>query len=356
VLPGSVISQSIAAGTIVSSGTAINLVVAQSTIAQSTYTAGTMTTALDIVTGALQNINVIAAGEPVSSQDAQIGLTALNDLLESLSNDENFVYTQVETVFPWVAGQFQYSVGNYVGGTFTGTLTVGSQIITGVTVPSAVTVGGTITDAGGVLPSGTVILAIGTNNVTISNAPTTLPAINPDTFTYTIPGNIAMARPLRFRDGFTRATTSANANLDYSFEFVSFDRYKEELLKNVQGPWPYIAAYQPTFPLGTLYVYPAPSANYTAHLFSDLVLSDYATITSTFSLPQGYSRALKKLLALELAPSYGKTVTPELRGQAKEAKDYIKGTNDTPVVTLRYDSAISRSQTQDAGWITHGGF
>jgi hypothetical protein len=182
------------------------------------------------------------------------------------------------------------------------------------------------------------------------------PSINPDTITYTVPGNIPIARPLRFRDGFTRSATSGQSNLDYSFEMISFDRYKEELLKNVQGPWPYVAAYQPTFPYGTLYVYPAPSANYTAHLFTDLIIAEWPLTTTAYSLPQGYSRALKKLLALELAPNYGKTPSPQLITQAKEAKDLIKAVNDSPVVTLKFDSAISRSQTNDAGWITHGGF
>ena len=174
--------------------------------------------------------------------------------------------------------------------------------------------------------------------------------------TYTIPGDIPMARPLRFRNGFTRASTSSLANLDFSFDFIALDRYKEELLKNVQGPWPYVATYQPTFPLGTLFVYPAPGANYIAHLFSDLILSQFSAITAAYSLPQGYTRALKKLLALELAPVYGKQVSPELRNQAKESKNLIMSLNDSPVVMLRYDSAISRAQSNDAGWAQTGGF
>jgi hypothetical protein len=137
---------------------------------------------------------------------------------------------------------------------------------------------------------------------------------------------------------------------------VSFDRYKEQLLKNIQGPWPYIAAYQPTFPLGTLYVYPAPGSSYTAHLFTDLILSEFATTTASYSLPQGYTRALKKLLALELAPNYGKTPHPLLITQAKEAKELLKTLNDSPVVALKFDSAIVRAQTADAGWSQSGGF
>jgi hypothetical protein len=323
-----------------------------------------MATALDIIQGALLNINSYSPGETVSPADAQVGLAILNDLIDSLANDECFMYTQVETIFPWVAGQYQYSVGNPVGGTFLGNVTGGSNVINGIIpVPSDVAIGSVLTDQQGVLTAGTAlapipvtVTALAVNAVVISAPATATPAINPDQVTYTVPGNIPMDRPLRFRDGFTRATASGNANLDYSFEMVSFDRYKEELLKNVQGPWPYIAAYQPTFPYGTLYVYPSPGAAYTGHLFTDLLIIKWAATTTSYNLPQGYSRALKKLLGLELAPIYGKTPSPQLITQAKEAKEYIKGTNDTPVVTLRFDTAISRSQTHDQRFITDGGF
>jgi hypothetical protein len=105
-----------------------------------------------------------------------------------------------------------------------------------------------------------------------------------------------------------------------------------------------------------MYVYPAPGSNYTAHIFSDLILSQFASVSAAYSLPQGYTRALKKLLALELAPIYGKTPSKELILQAKEAKQLLQGTNSSPVAVLQYDSALARTQTADASWAQHGGF
>lgn len=316
------------------------------------------TTALDLITGALLNINSYSPSEPLSSQDSTIGLNTLNDLLDSLSNDKCFIYTQIDNQFVWINGQFQYSVGNPIGGTFTGTLTAGSPVITVTSIPANMIVNGTLDDdeTQNVIPAGTTIIAIAPGSVTMSNN-ATANSVGLDTITYTTPGDIGIDRPLRFNSGFTRANTGGvGANLDYTFEFVSLDRYKEELLKNVQGPWPYIASYQPTFPLGTLFVYPAPASNYTAHLFTDLILSQFDDPNAPYALPQGYTRALKKLLALELAPIYGKTPHPLLAMQAKEAKDLLKTLNDSPVSTLKYDSAIARSQTNDASWSQHGGF
>lgn len=399
-----------------------------------------MATALDIITGAFLNINSYSPGETLSSSDANTGLAVLNDLLDSLSNDEAFVYTQQETIFQWINNQYQYTVGNPVGGTFTGILTSGSPVIVGITnlpsqlVAGAIGMGSTLTDQQGVIPNGTTLFPVATTvlsfitgattaitftapptgttatisgwaggavastyitfsdgqtrvaavtisgvctwSVALTGSPTTAatinttsvtmsanasatPSINPDTVTYTVPGNIPMNRPLRFRSGFTRANTSGNtgnASLDYYFEFTDFDNYKRELLKNVPGPWPYIASYQPTFPYGNLYVYPQPQSGYTAHIFADIILSQFASTSANYSLPQGYSRALKKLLAMELAPVYGKTPSAELRLQAKEAKDLIKGTNEQPVPMMQYDSSLTRAQVNDAGWIIRGGF
>src|SRR6266702_6107672 len=115
------------------------------------------TTALDLITGALLNINSYSPGEALAANDAQVGLNVLNDLIESLSTDQCFVYTQIETLFPWTAGQYQYSVGNPVGGTFVGYTTVGRPVITGVTVPAGIAAGGDLTDVNAAVAAGATI-------------------------------------------------------------------------------------------------------------------------------------------------------------------------------------------------------
>jgi hypothetical protein len=115
-------------------------------------------------------------------------------------------------------------------------------------------------------------------------------------------------------------------------------------------------AYQPSYPYGTLLVYPNPQTAGQVFLFTDLILSDFTSLTQAVSLPQGYARAIKKLLALELAPEYGKQPTMELMRQAKEARDFIKNLNAAPVKKMRYDSAIVAGDGKDAGWIYRGGF
>jgi hypothetical protein len=316
------------------------------------------TTGSDLIYGALRNISAIAAGETLGANELSDALGVLNDLLDSLSSDKDFIYVTTENILAWNPNQYKYTIGNPIGGTFIGSVGQGSNIITNMTVlPSNLIVGGTLTDVQSAIAANTTVTAIGANTVTMSNAGLATVTL-PETITFTTPGNFAIQRPLRISSGYTRITApSTGIGLDYWFDCQnSMDRYNELGYKGVPGPWPTQLAYQPTFPLGTIWVYPNPTVAGEVHLFTDLILTQFASTSQQVVLPQGYTRALKKLLALELCPEYGKNPSRELMRQAMEARAFIKALNASPVVTLRYDTEIVRSQTNDAGWIIHGGF
>lgn len=317
-----------------------------------------MTTASEILVDALIDINALAPGQPLPANNAAVALRRLNDLVDSLSTDQGFIFTTVENIFPWVPGTFKYTVGNPVGGTFNGTLVGGSPTISGVTVPAALIANGDLTDMNGSVPAGTTVLSFNAIAQTVTMSANALFTVNPaEQFTFTTPGMIKIPRPLRINSGYTRLSASGNNNLDYWFECtMSMERYNEFGLKFNPGPWPLLIAYQPTFPLGTIWAYPNPNIAGEVHLFTDLILSEFPLLTTNVNLPQGYTRAFKKIMSLELCPSWGKTPSQELKRQASEARAFIKRLNTSPVVTLRYDSEIVRSQQNDAGWIMTGGF
>lgn len=383
-------------------------------------------TASDIILGGLLNINAYAIGQTLNAQIASTCMQVLNDLLDSLSIDQAFIYTQNENIVQWTPGQYQYTIGNPTAAVpFTGYTTLNSAVITGATIPATLIVGANLTDQLAAIPAGATVTAISsgatptavtfgvaptgtagtlnavwtaatglylisfsdgefrsgtftqgsagvnwapalvgtpstaasvnTNTVTMS-APALQTLTTGDQITYTTPGDFDFQRPTRIRRSFTRVTTSAAAGLDYWFEMVSFERYNEIGLKTVPGPWPYLASYQPTFPLGTLWVYPNPSIAGQVFLYTDLILEQFTSLTQLVNLPQGYNRALKKLLALELCPTFGKTPSPQLILQAKEAKNLLKDQNSSPVTTLRYDADLVYANHTDAGWCMDGGF
>lgn len=310
-------------------------------------------TAQDIIQGALRFCNAYAPGEPLAADDADDALETLNDLLESLSTDQASVYASSESVFTFTAGQYQYTIGNYDAGTFAGTVSLGSPTITLATVPANMVAGGDITGSG--IPAGTTIVSFnaGLNTVTMSANGTSNPGAQQ--IAYTIPGDFKMERPLRITQAFTRITTQGSA-LDYPIDLIDKNQYSRIGFKAISAPWPVALWYNPTWPLGQLLFYQNPSGAGALHLYCDTILSNLSSLTTTVVMPQGYNRFLKRKLARELAPEYGKEWTAQMETLAKEAEDYVKSLNMVPVEVSRYDSELSQGARTDAGWIMYGGF
>jgi hypothetical protein len=333
-------------------------------------------TALDLITGALRNINALESGETPNAQDANDALQVLNDMLESWTIEKLFVFSSNEQRFVFTPGTYQYTIGNPIAGTFTGTVTGGSNVITGVTIPSGLVVGSMLNDSslyggGGSFPTGTQavqVTAIGANTVTMNQNALFTPATNPEPIAFSTPGNIAydsssgapIVLPVRITNAFTRITVGSGnpmiQGLDYQIRIIPRDKYVALGLKGIAGPWPTDLYYDRTYPLGNLYFYPNPSMAGECHLWTDTLLSDFQTTTSNVNLPQGYARAIKTNLAIELAAEYGKAVSPTLAARARDSKAAIKSLNALEAVEAFFDQHILKSRRADAGWILHGGF
>ncbi len=70
------------------------------------------TTVRDVVTGALQEIGAIAAGEAASDADATIGLRVLNDLVDQYAAERLQIYGLVRTTWTIVANTQTYTIGS----------------------------------------------------------------------------------------------------------------------------------------------------------------------------------------------------------------------------------------------------
>lgn len=316
-----------------------------------------MTTALDIIKGALRRINSYQSGETISTPDQNDCLETLNDLLDSWSTDEMYVYGSKEYILQWVPGQNQYTIGNPLctdigEQPFTGTLTGGSNTITGVTnIPADLKVGASLSDTSSMIPSGTTVAAIGATTVTMSANATATPSANPVQVTYSIPGDFAVDRPLRINGGYTRIN-----QLDFTLNvYATQDQYNSILYKAQPGPWPVIAWYNNQFPYGVLNVYQTPGQSAELHLFTDTILANL-TIDQTVILPQGYARALKWCLAKELCAEYGYPMSTSITRQADESIKFIKALNSQPASIAFYDRALVKGNRPDGGWIIRGGY
>lgn len=69
-------------------------------------------TTRDLITTALQRINVINAGEAPSADDVNDALDRLNDLIDSWATERLTIYSTVRTTWSLVSGQASYSIGS----------------------------------------------------------------------------------------------------------------------------------------------------------------------------------------------------------------------------------------------------
>ena len=325
------------------------------------------TTALDLIKGALRKINSYQSGETIDAPDASDCLEALNDLLDSLSTDKQYVFGSNENILTWTAGKRLYSIGNptcaLLGSpAFTGTLTAASPTISAVTnmpanlvagaaVAYAVGSGSILTDTQGLIPLNTTVLAFNAIAQTVTMSANAIGnSAGSDTVTYTVPGDFPIPRPLRITHGFTRFNA-----LDFTLDVAETQsQYAELLYKAQPGPWPTVAWHNNQFPYGLLNAYQMPSNSAELHLFTDTILSNL-TLTQVIIMPHGYSRMLKLLLMREISLEYGIALSPIANKLIEEASSFIKALNARPAAVARYDRELLQNSRVGADWIMHGG-
>jgi hypothetical protein len=264
------------------------------------------------------------------------------------------------------AGTYQVNINqNTLAPAFTGsisgttlTVTAVSQgyiglgaVITGTGVTTGTTISGLISGTGG---TGTyqvsVSQTIGSESMTATVTPITI--------------QLYYQRPLAINSGFVRVNTNSNGvpvyqgGLDYPLSVLDYGQYQMIGLKTLSGPWPKAFYYQPSEELGNIFVWPNPSQG-EMHLFADTLFTRYTNLTDPMYLPQGFSNALRWLLAERLMPMFGKVNGTQLQmigAYAAQAKSELKRTNMRPPPVSRYDEVITSSRSRDAGWILSGGF
>lgn len=212
-----------------------------------------MATARDLIKGSLRLIGAIATGETPSADEQADGLSALNDMLASWSNERLLVPTRTREE-----------------------------------------------------------LSVSASPVTIGDGAT-----------------LDTERPLS-----VDAATVLIGAVEYPLEILSPERWQAISQKDLTSSIPTSLFIEGTFPNETLNLWPAPAGSVTLVLYSWKAMTSIATANTTLSFPDGYLRALRYNLAVELAPEYGRVVTQEVAMIAREAKANIKRMNKRPVTVV----------------------
>jgi len=210
-----------------------------------------MATARDLIHRSLRLIHVLDSGEDPTADEANDSLTALNDMLDSMSVPGLYIYALREDVVSWTAGQESRTIG-----------------------------------------------ASGDFNIT---------------------------RPTRIEDSTFFTSTSGE---DYPLKILrSRAAYSGIYDKDISTDFPEFLYYEPSYPLGKLFIWPVPSVALSITLHSQEQLTQLTTLDTALSIPPGYKELLTALLCARLAPEFGVALPPEAQDIMRRASRAVRRAN-----------------------------
>jgi hypothetical protein len=126
---------------------------------------------------------------------------------------------------------------------------------------------------------------------------------------------------------------------EYPVDVVGDAEFNAIVQKSFSGQYPCVLHNHGDFPLTSVSVWPVPQAGYPLNIYTWSQLTSVRAASDVMVLPPGYERALRYGLAIELAPEYGKSITPEIAETYNNAKSAVKRINSQPDL-LRCDDAL----------------
>lgn len=150
---------------------------------------------------------------------------------------------------------------------------------------------------------------------------------NDGSYTVGAGGNVNVLRPVRI-DSIAYSDSSVTPAYETRLRLMTDEDYANIRIKTQTALRPEAAWYNLTYPTATIELWPVPtSTTLTGVLYAPQAAAEFSALSSMVSLPPGYERAIVKNLALELAPSYGKQVSPLLERQAMDSLAVIMRAN-----------------------------
>jgi hypothetical protein len=168
-------------------------------------------------------------------------------------------------------------------------------------------------------------------------------SIGPTAFT----GVVIPVRPGTI-DHINVVDTSPTPDIEYPLESYTPDAWAAVPSKLLTSFRPLGYYYSPTFPDGTLHLYPVPTGTTLQGVLYVLEpVTTFSSVATTVSLPPGYEEMLVTNLALRLCSSYGKQIDPTLFGRAQEAKTLVKRSNSNRLSDMSFEAG---ALVGNGGW------
>lgn len=144
------------------------------------------------------------------------------------------------------------------------------------------------------------------------------------TGSYTIgaSGTFNTTRPIEI----ISAAIRTSDNIDTPLMVFNQEQYLRLSDKTSQGK-PDVLYYDAQYTLGVIKLYPVPDAAYTLVINSNYQLSALASTSTEVTLPMGYNKILRYLLAVELCIMFGKPVPSDVAKVAFKIRQALEVTN-----------------------------
>lgn len=151
---------------------------------------------------------------------------------------------------------------------------------------------------------------------------------NDEVYTIGASGDITtIARPVtidtvNFRD------TSTSPVIEYPMFPLTDDMYAAIVIKAQTSTYPQNWYYNPTYPNGTLTLWPVPtSTTLQLVIYAPQAWTKPTALSDSFSYPPGYERYIRTWLAMELAAPLEKEPSPWLLKSWEEARRVVNASN-----------------------------
>lgn len=310
------------------------------------------TTGRDLVTRSFQNLQIAAAGEPLTADMLADGLARVNHMLAGWQTQSLTVMAVERQIFNLVSNKQTYTIG--LGGDFNvprpvhqpkgaGLLLVGlnqTQTITSIT-RSVNTATATCPSAHGLTAGQEIVISGCTDyrfngTVVAETVPTTL------TFTYTMDDGTAASAS----GSPVFQTFNTNAPIEIPRGILTDDAYQAIRLKGLVSNLFTNVYYNPTTPFGTIYLWPDPPTNVNQLvLYLESVFTGFADASTSYDYPDtpGYAEAIEYNLSVRLAGPYGRPLPPDIAMLAAESLALIKRAN-YKLTDLPTDPALTKNR------------
>jgi len=151
--------------------------------------------------------------------------------------------------------------------------------------------------------------------------------------------DVNIARPVhvedvRFQD------TNTDPDTEYPLRKLTEQAYAGITQKALTSTYPHARYYNPTYPLATLILWPAPTSDkLQGVIYHWAAVGQIAALTTSVSVPPGYEEMLVTNLALLLCPTYERQPNPVLVRRAAETLAVVRRANLRPS-DMHFDPAV----------------